>query len=131
MRRGSICRWRLWIGIVLLAVCTAAQAGTIWYVDTNATGGNNGQTWENAFTDLQAALAAALPGDQVWVAGGYGPEWPGPAGHILSSAEAYDPATDQWTFVASMTVARNSVAVTADATRRIYAVGGKAEEVNK
>ncbi len=42
---------------------------TIWYVNASATGGN-GQSWANAFTDLQAALAVAQPGDQVWVAQG-------------------------------------------------------------
>lgn len=49
-----------------------------WYVDTLATGGNNGLTWTDAFTDLQDALTAArAPGRcteedlcEIWVAVG-------------------------------------------------------------
>ncbi|MDP4827629.1 MAG: hypothetical protein NWR73_08075 [Flavobacteriales bacterium] len=37
------------------------------YVKLNANGLNNGSSWDNAFTDLQDALAIAQPGDQVWV----------------------------------------------------------------
>jgi hypothetical protein len=38
------------------------------YVDAYATGAGNGVSWQDAFTDLQAALFAAQAGDQVWVA---------------------------------------------------------------
>ncbi|MHC4500362.1 MAG: PASTA domain-containing protein, partial [Planctomycetota bacterium] len=38
------------------------------YVDAdNTAGGNNGSSWEDAFTSLQDALEAALFGDQIWV----------------------------------------------------------------
>src|SRR5437879_5791241 len=40
------------------------------YVNASATGGNTGADWADAFTSLQSALAAAQPGDQVWVAQG-------------------------------------------------------------
>ena len=42
----------------------------IIYVDINATGGNNGSSFANAFTDLQSALAIAGNGDQIFVAAG-------------------------------------------------------------
>ncbi len=42
----------------------------IKYVNLNATGGNNGNSWNNAHTDLQSALAAAVNGDEIWVAQG-------------------------------------------------------------
>lgn len=44
--------------------------GGIHFVDSRATGGDTGQDWENAFTDLQSALALAQPGEQIWVAEG-------------------------------------------------------------
>ena len=43
---------------------------TTFYVNINATGLNNGSSWENAFTDIQNALSIAIFNDQVWVAGG-------------------------------------------------------------
>jgi parallel beta-helix repeat protein len=42
------------------------------YVDANATGSNNGMSWENAYRDLQDALerASAGYGSEIWVAAG-------------------------------------------------------------
>ncbi|HRI60761.1 MAG TPA: T9SS type A sorting domain-containing protein [Saprospiraceae bacterium] len=53
--------------LLLFASFTFAQGRRV-YVDAYATGAGNGTSWQNAFTDLQAALFAAQPGDQVWVA---------------------------------------------------------------
>jgi len=45
--------------------------GPVIYVDKDATGGaNNGTSWENAFTNLQNAMAIAISGKQIWVAEG-------------------------------------------------------------
>ncbi|MDJ0901612.1 MAG: hypothetical protein QNJ55_22675 [Xenococcus sp. MO_188.B8] len=42
----------------------------VFYVNQNAIGNNDGNSWENAFTDLQAALEIATPNDEIWVVGG-------------------------------------------------------------
>jgi trimeric autotransporter adhesin len=52
----------------VLAISASAQ--TTRYVNTNASGANNGTSWTDAFTSLQAALDAASSGDQIWVAKG-------------------------------------------------------------
>ena len=43
---------------------------SIYYVNWNATGANNGSSWTDAFVDLQSALANASSGDEIWVAAG-------------------------------------------------------------
>lgn len=47
-----------------------ANAATTIYVDASATGADDGSSWVNAYANLQEALGAANPGDQVWVASG-------------------------------------------------------------
>jgi predicted outer membrane repeat protein len=54
----------LWLGSVL-----SAQASRI-YVNSAAAGANNGTSWANAYASLQSALAAAVSGDEIWVAAG-------------------------------------------------------------
>lgn len=55
---------------VVQANGTSDTKGTIIYVDQNATGSDDGSSWENAFTDLQDALQVAVAPQQIWVAGG-------------------------------------------------------------
>jgi hypothetical protein len=48
----------------------SAQAQTRFYVQASASGLNTGQSWTDAFRNLQNALQIAQAGDQVWVAAG-------------------------------------------------------------
>jgi predicted outer membrane repeat protein len=52
------------------ALPVSPQSGHIIYVNAAAMGANNGSSWAHAFNNLPAALAAAGPGDEVWVAAG-------------------------------------------------------------
>ena len=54
---------------LLFWMSSVAFAGII-YVDAGAAGLNNGSSWEDAYLDLQDALAAAVSGDEIWVAAG-------------------------------------------------------------
>jgi hypothetical protein len=73
-------RYRLLIGILLVSALplvllypggqVSLAAGSTLYVDADASGANDGTSWEDAYTDLQSALEAAGDGDQIWVAEG-------------------------------------------------------------
>ena len=55
---------------VLLMATSTAKGATIIYVDASAIGADTGLNWADAFPSLQDALAAAVDGDQIWVAAG-------------------------------------------------------------
>ena len=70
---------------VAAAVAVGARGGSVVRVDSRAAGENpDGATWSGAYAHPQAAVDAARPGDEVWVAEGrYGP---GPRGVVVELA---------------------------------------------
>lgn len=58
------------ISIPLAFLCLTTTLSAQIFVKANATGNQNGASWQDAFTDLQSALAAATLNDQIWVAAG-------------------------------------------------------------
>ena len=63
---------------ISLTVNNSAGSGQISYVNPVATGNNDGSSWEDAFTDLAAAIDNAVSGQQLWIAKGtYTPTTPG------------------------------------------------------
>lgn len=71
MGRRANLRTSLVMSVLLLVgiSCTIAAAGVI-YVDTDASGSDNGTSWINAYNYLQDGLAVASSGDKILVAEG-------------------------------------------------------------
>jgi hypothetical protein len=56
--------------LILLLVIVGTASGDVIYVNDDAGGSNNGTSWADAYTDMQAALFSANSGDDIWVAAG-------------------------------------------------------------
>ena len=90
--RQEGCMWSLAAAAsAVLLLASVVQAGVI-YVDDGASGAGDGSSWEDAFTDLQEALAAAENGDEIRV--GRGVYRPAPAGGSRDSSFVIDKAID-------------------------------------
>ncbi|MBK9191755.1 MAG: T9SS type A sorting domain-containing protein [Crocinitomicaceae bacterium] len=58
------------LSLIIVLISTFNLNATIWYVDLNASGANDGSSWTDAFIDLQDAIAISSFGDDIWVAQG-------------------------------------------------------------
>lgn len=56
--------------LILLITLSSNFCNAQIFVNLNATGSNNGASWENAYTDLQNAISVAEENDQIWMAAG-------------------------------------------------------------
>lgn len=86
--RGSLRRWQVLAAAFTLLLTSISPAATL-FVKQNATGGNNGSSWGNAFTNLSAALSVATNGDEIWVAGAT----ENSGGTLVPVAGRYQPGT--------------------------------------
>ena len=102
---------------------------SVIFVDLNATGAASGNTWASAFTDLHDALAAARPGDQIWVAGGayYASEPGGPQSDtftVPSGVKVYGGFNGTETMLVQRDPALNQTILSADINRDDVTTGG-------
>lgn len=83
---------RIFFTIVFLWIYTLLPAQVI-YINSAATGSNNGASWSNAYTNLQTALSNAAPGNQLWVATGTykpaPPNYPDSSFNLKNGIEIY------------------------------------------
>ena len=55
---------------IIGGLCLISPLKSQVYVNASAEGGNDGSSWENAYTQLQVALENSLEGDEIWIAAG-------------------------------------------------------------
>ena len=70
MRRQFVSHASIVTLIAHAIIASSAFAGGTLFVDASSGGVPDGTSWCMAFTDLQSAIASAVPGDEIHVAGG-------------------------------------------------------------
>lgn len=79
----GIMKSRIYFILCILFLATIKTIAQVIYVDSDATGANNGTSWVDAFIYLQDALDIAASADDIWVAEGiYYPDEDKDADHI-------------------------------------------------
>ena len=67
-KNQKIMKHLLLLSFLSYAIGSSAQSPI--YVDIDATGDNDGSSWDNAYTDLLSAFYVAGTADQIWIADG-------------------------------------------------------------
>ncbi len=99
---------------IFLAIGLNAQ--TI-FVKQNASGANNGTSWQDAYTSLESALSLILPGQSIWVAAGtYKPENPAPNNsfHVAADISLYGGFSGTETTISQRNIAANPTILSGD-----------------
>ena len=65
--RADIPAWSLPLRIGLFLLLATTAAAKTWFVAATASPGGDGTAWDRAFPALATAIAAARPGDAIWV----------------------------------------------------------------
>ena len=118
--------------VVFLFSFSTIIAQNRFYVNADATGSNNGQSWENAFQDLNLALNAAQTGDSLWVAEGiYIPTASGDrkVSFVLKSGvrlyggfQGTETSLSERNWVSSPTVLSGDIGISSDSTDNSYTI---------
>jgi predicted outer membrane repeat protein len=133
------------LALVIGCSVSPVLAKTVWYVDADATGANDGTSWDDAFTELQSAFAAAEKSDEVWVAAGtYKPDYDPVTGmHTGDRSASFVPppvyiyggfvggetSTDQADPLANETILSGDIGVVGDAGDNSYHVIRRVDEI--
>ena len=132
MRRTLVSRHLIVVALLLAAVAHLSAQASVIYVDSSATGGDNGTSWVDAYADLQTALGTASPPDSIWVA--EGTDYPSSAGNrdstfqLLEGVAVYggfaggETSVSQRDWAANVTVLSGDIGVVDDDTDNSYSV---------
>lgn len=105
--------------LLTLLLLSLPLHGQVTFVDADAAGAQTGSSWSDAFTDLQAALAAVTQGD-IWIAAGtYHPGLPGDRAatfQLSSGVQLFGGFDGTETALAQRDVAANVTALSGDIT---------------
>ncbi len=63
-------RFLLLLSCISVLAFAGSGWGAVWYVGSNGSDGDDGQSWNSAFATIQRAVDAAAEGDEIWVLAG-------------------------------------------------------------